>query len=149
MVFFRMGSRQAGIGLRMGRANKLCILVFLSWIERILCYGPSAQEDCQFMEKTGIFPGGSMLVLNCRIHCSSIFLTILSWARVCPYQALSSLFVMLAVLCMALESLCVGPFLYPGVVQECFPNEIPISNNKEGGIAIWMSCLSRIKWTPK
>lgn len=37
------------------------------------------------------------------------------------------------------------PWCGPGVLS----NEIPISNNKEGGIAIWMSCLSRIKLTPK
>lgn len=29
------------------------------------------------------------------------------------------------------ESLCVGPFLYPVMVQECFPSEISFSKKKK------------------
>lgn len=136
-----MGSRQAGTGLR--------VLVFLGWIGRTLCYGPSAQEVRQFMEKTRIFPSRSVLVLNCGVHCSFIFLAILSWVRACPYQPLSSLFLILAFLCIGLERLCIGPSLYPDMVQECFPSGVSMSNKKEEGIAIWRPWLSRIKWTPK
>lgn len=43
------------------------------------------------------------------------------------------------------ESLCVGPFLHPLTVQECFPSEISISNKKEEGTMFGGLNLSRVK----
>lgn len=35
------------------------------------------------------------------------------------------------------ESLCVGPFLYPAMVQECFPSEISISKKERRKYNVW------------
>lgn len=73
-----MGSRQTSTGLRVGRADELCVLVFLSSAGRTLCHGPSAQEDRQLMEKTGNFPQQIDAGAELQNPLFSIFLTILS-----------------------------------------------------------------------
>lgn len=145
--FSQMGSRRAGTGLCVGRANELCILVFLSWIGTTLlwafCSGGSSVhgENRNFPQQIDV---GAELQNPLFFHLSQ---NPLEWGLVLtsPFP----LFLILAFLCIALEGLYIGPSLYPDMVQECFPSEVSISNEKEEGIAIWRPCLSRIKLTQK
>lgn len=120
------GSRQAGTALYVGRANKWCILEFVPWIGRTLC--SSAQKDHQFIEKANFS----------------------QQTNVGPEQLSESLSLPDPFLSLTtVQKACVRPFLYPVMVQECFPSELSISNKKEEGTMFGGLHLSRIKWIQK
>lgn len=140
-IFSPDGSRQAGTALRVGRANNWCILEFLIWIRRTLCWESSAQKDHFCSWRKQIFPSRPILVLNYRISCSSIFFTILPWVKACPCQTLSFLFSILASLSTAQRASVLGPSCILLWSRNAFQVRYPLVIRRKK-----VQCLEALTW---
>lgn len=131
-----------------GWGYKWGILAFLSWIRRTLCWESSAQKDHQFVEKANFSQQTSVgAELQNQLFFDLSHNPLLSEGLSLPDPLPS--FLNIGFSQYSPESLCVGSFLYPLMVQESFPSEISISNKKEESTMFEGLNLSRIKWTQK